>query len=216
MLPVNEKGMPDYQFMNAYVSETQKRLEKRYMNYLKKEFDKLGDSIDIVPLTKKKWKEFFIDDIFDIQSGKRLESYNMKKGDTPFIGATDSGNGITNYISNVNDSLDENVLGVNYNGNGMVISYYHQYECLFSDDVKRFHLKHHEDNKFVLLFFKAIILQQKPKYNYGYKFNESRMRRQKINVPITKDEKPDYLYMEQYIKNMMIRQYNIYCKNKTS
>ncbi len=53
------------------------------------------------------------------------------------------------------------MLGVNYNGNGMVIGFYHPYECIFSDDVKRFHLKHHEDNEFVLLFMKVAILQQK-------------------------------------------------------
>ena len=67
----------------------------------------------------------------------------------------------TNYVSNTNNSQDKNVLGVNYNGNGMVISFYHPYECIFSDDVKRFHLKEIADNMYVYLFMKAVILQQK-------------------------------------------------------
>ena len=124
----------------------------------------------------------------------------MIDGDTPFIGAADSNNGVTAFIGNENSSADENVLGVNYDGNGMVISFYHPYRCLFSDSVKRFHLKNHAGNEFVYLFLKAIILQQKSKYNYGYKFSEARMRRQKILLPVTDDDTPDYDYMENYVR----------------
>ena len=40
----------------------------------------------------------------------------MQDGNIPFIGATDSNNDITNFVSNTNVSHDKNVLGVNYNG----------------------------------------------------------------------------------------------------
>lgn len=133
----------------------------------------------------------------------------MVVGKRPFIGSTDSRNGITNYIANKNASLDRNVLGVNYNG-GTAISFYHPYECVFSDDVKRFHLKEYTDNKFVLLFFKTIILQQKNKYSYAYKFNSTRMKRQIIMLPVNDAGNPDYEYMEQYIKNLMIKKYKAY------
>ena len=96
-------------------------------------------------LSDRKWEPFELEDLFDIQSGKRLESYNFVDGKRPFIGAIDDNNGITAYVSNTNSSLDKNVLGVNYNGNGMVISFYHPYECIFTDDVKRFHLKYYPD-----------------------------------------------------------------------
>lgn len=153
----------------------------------------------MLSLKERQWKEFFIDDIFSIYSGKRLTKKDMDNGTIPFIGAADSGNGITNFISNKNESLDKNVLGVNYDGNGgMAISFYHPYECLFSDSVKRFHLKHCEDNKYVLLFLKTVILQQRSKYNYGYKFNERRMKRQYIMLPINKNGKPDYTFMEEF------------------
>ena len=117
----------------------------------------------------------------------------------PFIGATESNNGITNWTSTVNASLDRNVLGVNYNGS-VVENFYHGYTCVFSDDVKRLHLKTAVDNKYILLFFKTIILQQKQKYTYGYKFNENRMSRQKLLIPIDKDNSPDYAFMEAYMK----------------
>lgn len=116
-------------------------------------------------LTDCEWKSYFLNDIFTISSSVRLTKQNMIQGTTPFIGASDSNNGITAYVGNVNSSLDSNVLGVNYNGS-VVESFYHPYKALFSDDVKRLHLKYHEDNKYVLLFAKQSILKQKVKFQY--------------------------------------------------
>lgn len=76
--------------------------------------------------------------------------------------------------------------------------------------MKHLHLKNHSDNEFIYLFFIAVFAQQKVKYNYGYKCNEQRMRRQKLMVPVTDSGEPDYEYMEQYSKNMMIKKYNQY------
>ena len=121
----------------------------------------------------------------------------MDVGNIPFIGATDSNNGITGWIATPNSSFDQNVLGVNYNGS-VVENFYHVYGCVFSDDVKRLHLRNHSDNKFILLFCKVAILQQKGKYTYGYKFNGHRMERQKILLPVNEHGHPDYDYMERY------------------
>lgn len=164
---------------------------------------------NVVPLQEKTWKEYVIQDIFNILPGKRLESKNMKPGIMPFIGASETNNGITNFVSNSNQSKDKNVLGVNYNGS-VCFAFYHQYECIFSDDVKRFHLKNINDKKEILLFFSTLIHLQKTKFNYGYKFNQSRMNRQKILLPIKEDNSPDYQYMEQYIENLIYSKYHTY------
>lgn len=140
-----------------------------------------------------------MEDIFEIKSGVRLTNADKIPGNRPFIGATDSNNGITSYVDNSNDSLDENVLGVNYNGS-VVENFYHPYEAIFSDDVKRLHLKHTKGNKYIYLFLKNAILYQKTKYEYGYKFNGERMRRQKIMLPVDENEAPYYKYMEAYMK----------------
>lgn len=103
---------------------------------------------------KADWKEFFLDEICNINSGVRLTKSNMNEGKMPFIGATDSNNGITNFVSNTNKSLDKNILGVNYNGS-VVENFYHPYECIFSDDVKRISFKDDEGQNKLLFIFKA-------------------------------------------------------------
>ena len=160
-------------------------------------------------LDEKEWNEFVLDDIFTVGAGKLLETRNKVDGIRPFIGATANGNGVTGFVGNDNASKDSNVLGVNYNG-APCIAFYHPYECIFTDDVKRLHLKNHIDDKYVLLFFTSIFAMQRVKYSYGYKFKEKRMHRQKLMLPVTDAGNPDYEYMEQYSKNMMLRKYQQY------
>jgi hypothetical protein len=163
-------------------------------------------------LRDREWNAFPLTGIFEIKAGKRLTKSDMKSGKRPFIGATEYENGVTNWVANTNASLDSNVLGVNYNGS-VVETFYHPYECIFSDDVKRFRLKNLEGNRLVYLFLKTAITQQKSKYAYGYKFNEQRMNKQSILLPITADGSPDWAFMEQYIherEEKLITDYKVY------
>lgn len=156
---------------------------------------------EIESLEGKKWDEFFIEDIAVIKPGKRLTKADMKPGKKPFIGSTDSNNGVTEFVSNVNESEDSNILGVNYNGS-VVESFYHPYKAIFSDDVKRLSMKNIAGNRHIYLFLKNVILKQKCKYQYAYKFNEKRLRRQRIMIPVTADGKPDYEYMTIFARNI--------------
>lgn len=206
MLPVDEHGAPDYSFMEQYIKERERQLIQKYKNFIGKIYNPGGVLTD---LKSVKWKAFYINEIFSISAGKRLTKADMDSGQIPFIGATDSNNGITNWIATPNPSFDKNVLGVNYNGS-VVENFYHPYCCVFSDDVKRLHLREHADNKYILLFFKTVILQQKVKYTYGYKFNGQRMERQKILLPVNEEGRPDYEFMEQYGKQIMLQKYQQY------
>lgn len=163
-------------------------------------------------LNEIKWDAFDVCNVFSISAGVRLTKNDMRTGNIPFIGATDSNNGITEFVSNINASKDSNVLGVNYNGS-VVENFYHPYEAVFSDDVKRLHLLNHEDNRYLLLFMKSVILKQKVKYQYGYKFNGERMKKQKIMLPVDENGQPDYAFMEEYMKSVeerLLMQYKIH------
>lgn len=192
MLPVNQNNEPDFDWMESFIkTKYNKKLNES------KIFRKNTTST----INKTMWSEFKFEDVFDIKGGKRLTKNSFIKGNTPFIGATDSNNGITAFVGNKNNSLDSNVLGVNYNGS-VVENFYHPYEAIFSDDVKRIKLKHHNGNAHIYLFLKTCILKQKQKYQYGYKFNTERMKKQIIMLPSTPSGEPDYEYMENYMKKI--------------
>ena len=210
MLPIDENGQPDYSFMETYMKTVEKRLLAQYKAYLTHIH---GSNLNGGgKMRQTNWKAFSLNEICMINSGVRLVSRQMRDGKRPFIGAADSNNGVTNFVSNTNASLDSNLLGVNYNGNGVAIGFYHPYEAIFTDDVKRIKFKQHIGNKYVYLFLKAAILKQKSKYQYGYKFSGERMNRQKIVLPATTEGTPDFQYMENY---MQYREYEILQKYTT-
>ena len=155
-----------------------------------------------ISTTNRKWKEFFLEDVVSINGGKRLTKAEMEIGNMPFVGASEMNNGITTFTCSKNESLDSNVLGVNYNGS-VGFSFYHPYKAIFSDDVKRVKwLDTSRNNKYTLLFLSSIISQQKCKFAYGYKFNAQRMKRQKILLPICSDNTIDWQFMEEYMKHV--------------
>lgn len=211
MLPVNSSGQPDYEFMEQYVSE-------RESTECWKSICGTYQSQDVPDLSEKEWGKYRFDEIFEIRPGKRLENRNKILGDIPFVGASDSNNGITGFVGNVNESLDSNTLGVSYNG-APCIAFHHPYECIFTDDVKHLHLKDHDDNEYVHLFLATVVGMQRVKYSYGYKFNEQRMKKQIIMLPMTDDGGPDYEYMENFVRSkesILLRRYCDYAEAKSS
>lgn len=168
-------------------------------------------------LSEKSWTSQSIEEVFSISPGKRLESRNRIPGTRPFIGALDNSNGVAGFVANNNSSVDRNVLGVNYNGNGMGIGFYHPYECIFSDDVKRFHLKSVDDSAELALFTKTLIGMQRNKFGYLYKFNAKRMAATHILLPATDSGEPDYEFMAEYVKKKreeLLQRYRTYIEKR--
>lgn len=113
--------------MEQYIKEREQQIVQNTLNILVKISNSGGG---LPPLKEKEWKEFYLRDIFVIRPGKRLTRSNMQSGTKPFIGASDSNNGVTAFVGNTNASEDRNVLGVNYNGS-VVENFYHPYTCIF-------------------------------------------------------------------------------------
>ena len=199
LLPVDTEERPDWRFMEDYIKQEMKVQSGKVASYYENKLMKLG--FELLDLDVE-WKDFWMEDILDISSGIRLTKADQVGGDMPFIGASDANNGVTEFVGNTNKSLDSNVLGVNYNGS-VVENFYHSYKCIFSDDVKRVKFKDKEyGDEFTYLFLKQMILSQKNKYQYGYKFNAKRMSRQKIMLPIDKNGEPHWEYMSNFVKKL--------------
>ena len=208
ILPADKQGNPDFQYMSDFVKKLELDKVQEVLEYI---YIYIYIYIRMMTILEEKvceisWKDFWIEDVCEIKSGIRLTKANQEIGLRPFVGASDSDNGVTAFVSNTNKSLDANVLGVNYNGS-VVENFYHPYEAIFSDDVKRLKWKDEiYGNKYTYLFLKQMILSQKIKYAYGYKFNGERMKRQKIMLPVAETGLPDYDYMKSYMQKQELEQ----------
>ncbi len=143
------------------------------------------------------WKPFMLSNIFDIRKGKRLTKAAMKPGNTPFISAIDSDNGLRQRVS-VSPMHPANVITVNYNGNGVAEAFYQPEPFFASDDVNVLYPKFDLDSA-VALFICAVIRREKYRFNYGRKWNMERMNESKIRLPTTANGAPDWQWMRHYI-----------------
>ncbi|MDO8787689.1 MAG: N-6 DNA methylase [Sulfuritalea sp.] len=157
-----------------------------------------------VPLTapdlngaSKKWKNFCLDDLFEIKKGKRLTKANMTTGKTPFIGAIDNNNGVTGYVSHA-PLHPAGTITVNYNGAGVAEAFYQPVPYRCSDDVNVLYPKFSMTAK-VAMFISSIIRLEKYRFSYGRKWHLERMLKSEIRLPATTNGEPDLKMMENYI-----------------
>lgn len=208
LLPIKPNvNQPDYEFMELYIKEKYIRKKNKYNNYKEKVLKNLKYK-KIETLDEKKWGKFKLNEICHIYSGKDIYRSERIEGERPYITSTALNNGIKYFVSNKNKTIDNNAISINRNGS-VGYAFYHKYKALYSNDCRKLKLKQN-NNEFVALFLTNQIMQQKNKYNYGYKMGTARLKKQYIILPINCKNEPDYEYMEQYIKNLMIKKYNQY------
>lgn len=146
------------------------------------------------------WKTFKLCQLFDIRKGQRLTKANMLPGTTPYIGASDSSNGITAWVGQT--AIHEGgTISVSYNGS--VAEAFYQPESFWAtDDVNVLYPKKFELSAASALFICAIIRLEKYRFNYGRKWHLDRMRETIIKLPTDASGLPDWLYMEKFIRTL--------------
>ncbi|MDP1443108.1 restriction endonuclease subunit S [Priestia megaterium] len=147
------------------------------------------------------WKEFIYTDIFEIKKGKRVVQANLNPGKTPFIGAIDSNNGVREYCDLV-PLFSGNVITVPYNGNGGVGEAFYQPNAFWaSDDINVLYPKF-DLNPYIAIFLISLIRKERYRFNYGRKWHKERMEKSIIKLPVDRNGKPDWAYMEKFIKTL--------------
>lgn len=206
MLPITPTtGNPDWDFMQNYSQEKLNSKTLLYNNFIKVSLSQLNYST-IVPLNEKEWKEFYLTDLFPIiQRGKRLTKVNQKKGNIPYVSSTSLNNGVDNFISNRNKvRIFRNCVTI-ANSGSVGSSFYQPYEFIASDHVT--HLENPQMNKYIYLFICTLLKRLSSKYNFNREINDKRISREKIMLPTNVNDKPDFDYMEQYVKNLLFIKY---------
>ncbi len=167
------------------------------------------------------WKWFRYDEIFEIKHG----FYNKKPEDNPqgvipFIGATDSNNGITSKcdyatIEQTSKTGDENNAPIEdkifeancitVSNNGSVgYAFYQPKQFTCTHDVNPLYLKGHLLTPNIALFLCTLIEKDRFRWAYGRKWRPVRMPKSRIKLPVTSSNNPDWEYIENYVKEFLI------------
>ncbi len=141
------------------------------------------------------WKKFTFADIFEIKRGKRLKSEDRIPGNIKYFSASESNNGLTDYISNPLFIEKKSLIYTTFGD-----CYYIENCFTASDEISI--LKHKKLNKYNGLFLATIINQNKYKYRFGRKAFQNKFIDETILLPVNGDEKVDWEFMENYIRSL--------------
>ena len=144
-------------------------------------------------------------------------------GGIPFLGATENNNGVTGWcsvqdIKNASRTGNEKNDPINrkiYKGNCIAVTnngsvghaYYHFSEFTCSHDINVLYLRNKVLTAPLALFLIGAIEKQAVCFEYARKWRPARMVRSKLLLPVTDAGEPDYDFMEQYIKDLMLQKY---------
>lgn len=146
------------------------------------------------------WCDFELADLFIIKKGKRVTKADRTSGSTPFIGATDRNNGVTDMTS-LDPIFDPHPLTVPYNGS-VGYAFYQDNPYFASDDVQVLVPRDEGVDKWAMLFAATMIRFEKNRFTYGYKWNLARMKTTTIKLPATDAGAPDWPYMSRYMQGL--------------
>lgn len=209
MLPVTDSGEPDYAYMAEYAQQKRNAMLSKYLAYAGKRIADLGDVVDIPALNEKEWAHFKMPQIFSmIQRGKRLKNADHIPGTIPYVSSTANNNGVDDYIEATRGTR---VFGdcISLANSGSVgTAFYEPFNFVASDHVTA--LKTEGLSSFAYLFMTATIEKQGSNFNFNREINDARIKNMQVMLPVDNNGEPDYEYMEQYAKNLMIRKYRQY------
>lgn len=175
----------------------------------------LGEYQDIPALNCKSWNPFEVGYIFSkIESTKGQTTGQLVPGnDLPYIAAAKSNNGFagmfdkkshTDWVSEGNGivfvQLGDGAAGLAYYIPMDFVGMSGKTSVGYFDGL----------NEYNGLFLSRCLSINKSKFSHAYSWTGNRLLKTRIMLPTDSDGKPDYEYMEQYTKNMMLKKYNQY------
>lgn len=208
-LPIDGAGEPDYEYMTDYAREKREAMLDKYREIAERRVAELGEVVDIPSLGEKEWANFKAPEIFDlIQRGKRLKKADHIPGNVPYVSSTANNNGVDGYIEPTpRTRVFADCISL-ANSGSVGAAFYEPFEYVASDHVTA--LKGANISKYAYLFLTATIEKQGGNFNFNREINDERIKSLQVMLPINNMEEPDYEYMEQYTKNMLLGKYRQY------
>jgi len=158
-----------------------------------------------VDLSTQDWRNFNLTDLFNISASRdELIDDLTLGGSIPYVTSSDNNNGITSFV----DEEATNQAGtITANRGGSVGFFFYQpipYKATPVD--VRILTPKFKINTYIGLFLKTVLQLEKYRYNYSRKMGSDRLAQSKIKLP-SKEGKPDWQYMEDYIKGLPYSKY---------
>ena len=216
ILPINEKGEPDYEFMENYMRAKEQEKLNAYKNYISKRIKELENVKPVVSLKEKEWSEFELGKLFRIVQGKSKGLNHLTKSTNGinYLGATNLNNGVLCQVEPIKELIQKgNAIAFIRNGEGsMGYSVYKAEDFIATSDISVGY--NPILNRYNGTFITTVADKVRGKYNFGYKRSAKRLKKERLMLPINENKEPDYEYMENYMKRLELEKLKKYLDYK--
>lgn len=208
LLPVTDDGAPDYDYMAAYVRAVEEKILQRYREFVAKS----PPPMKIQSLSEKPWRPFVIGELFRLEAGKSkgLNHLTEDAGGVPYLGATNRNNAVLTFVRPVKNLIQRgNCIAFIRNGEGSIgYSVYKREDFIATSDITCGYADFL--NEYVGAFITTVADKVRGKYNFNYKRSDTRLRNERLMLPVTESGAPDFEYMAAYMRGVTAEQYRRY------
>lgn len=217
LLPVDSAGNPDYAYMAAYAQQKRDTMLAKYRAYVEARVAELGEAVEIPKLDEKEWRKFKVfgnTGFLNIATtNSSIDAIRLIAGnDTtlPYVTRTDSNNGIARFVDVKNMSYGLDKAGSIIVGLDTQTAFWQSHDFVTGQNIQV--ISGTILNEYIAQFLIPLLRKQmQAKFNWGGNgATLKRMKTLEIMLPVTDSGEPDYEYMEQYAKNMMLCKYQQY------
>lgn len=204
-LPVNSIGQPDWNYMGAYIDKlaTQAHQNLSSLRKLKPQ----EHAIDV-----HKWKKFHLYDLFDINSGSKLDRKDVMLftgNDYNYIGRTGDNNGIIGHCGYIDIKGKQPYPAGNLTvalGGTVGATFVQTKPFYTSQNVDVLSPLYNMSNN--IKMFIATCIYKESQLNYSAFIKELNAHIKKdfyIKLPVDSNNQPDWQYMDKYINKIVIQ-----------
>lgn len=158
-------------------------------------------------LDDRDYAVFKVSDLFDVKYGVNLELNACDECDRSvensvnFVARTAENNGVSSRVVTIDGVIPQKAGLISVAGGGSVLSTFLQSEPFYSGrDLYTLEAKNDISDE-AKMFVITVIEQNKYRYSYGRQANKT-LPDLELKLPVTKEHKPDWQFMEDFIKSL--------------
>ena len=199
LLPTLDDGMPNWNFMSAYMRQEEARLLAQTLPRLERQ---LADGrTEPIELPSRPWRAYRLLDLFEARRGNQNHMAALALGFTPLISAKKWNNGVKDFVeAGPRGVFPRHCITLNNDGDGGAgLAFYQPFAAAVDSHVTVL-LPRERVGRGALLFAVRCISAQRAKYGHGYSISRDRLRGFRLMLPAGEDGNPNWDFMEAYMR----------------
>lgn len=207
-LPITQEGEIDFDYMENYIRELERERISELETYLQvaglTDTDLTDEELSAINKFRgggRKWKEYQINSLFMIATGRDIIISNVKDGDIPLISHKNDDNGVVKYIQNLNNRrIFDYRTTLSLADRGVFYATTQNKDFHIGTRVKALTFKDGIQDETVRLFFVTSINKLQILFKEYLDNATDKLPIQKIQLPVDNKGEIDYRFMEKYIR----------------